>query len=93
MHVKLKNPVPSIQQMDDFDLPDFAVLIGRNGIGKTHLLKAMAGGSAEISGVSRSSIELYDINSFQPKHSGAGGWAHSSFFHLTIGRHFSLVSG
>ena len=93
MHVKLKNTVSSIQQMDDFDLPDFAVLIGRNGIGKTQLLKAMAGGSAVISGVSRPSIELYNINSFQPQESGQGGWAHSSFFLLTIGRYFSRVSG
>ena len=93
MHVKLMNPIPSIQQMDDFDLPDFAVLIGRNGVGKTQLLNAIAGGSAVIAGVPPSDIEKYDINSFQPQDSGKGGWGNASFFHMTIGQYFSQMSG
>ena len=93
MHVKLKNRMPSIQQMDDFHLPDFAVVIGRNGVGKTQLLKAIAGGSVVISEVSSSDVKLYDINSFQPQDSGKGGWGHASFFHMTVARYFSAESG
>ena len=44
MRVTLRNPYLSIKQMDEFDLPHFAVLIGRNGVGKTHLLTAIAQG-------------------------------------------------
>ena len=93
MHVKLKNRVPSIQQMDDFHLPDFAVVIGRNGVGKTQLLQAIASGSVVISGVPSSDVKLYDINSFQPQDSGKGGWGHASFFHMTVARYFSAASG
>ena len=93
MHVKLKNQIPSIQQMYDFDLPDFAVIIGRNGVGKTQLLKAIAGGSVVISDVPSPDVELYDINSFQPQDSGKGGWGHAGFFHMTVARYFSAASG
>ena len=79
--------------MGEFDLPNFSVLVGRNGVGKTRLLKAIANGSVTVSGVSPSDIEEYDINSFQPNDSGRGGWGHASFFHATDRSFFFSMSG
>ena len=90
MLVELKRPFPSINQMDAFSLPIFAVLIGRNGVGKTQLLKAIARGLVSVSDISPSDIEEYDINSFQSKDSGKGGWGHSHFFQITTGRFFPI---
>ena len=75
--------------MDGFDLPDFAVLIGRNGVGKTRLLRAIADRSAKVSGLSSSRIEMYDIDTFRPNDVGQGGWGHSSFFLNTIEAYLS----
>ena len=93
MHVELKHTIPPIKQMGKFELPDFAVLIGRNGVGKTQLLKAIASGSVVVSGVSPSDIEKYDIDSFQPNDSGPGGWGNSAFFHITVEKYFSKKFG
>ena len=93
MYVKLRHPISPIKQMGEFHLPDFSVLIGRNGVGKTRLLKAITNGSVTVSGVSPSDIEEYDINSFQPNDSGRGGWAHASFFHATDRSFFFPTSG
>ena len=93
MHVELKNSIPAIKQMGTFELPDFAVLIGRNGVGKTQLLRAIASGSVVVSGVPSSDIEEYDVNTFQPNDSGNGGWGNSAFFHVTVERYFSKKLG
>ena len=41
MRLELKNSYLSIKSMPAVELPDFAVLIGRNGVGKTQLLDAV----------------------------------------------------
>ena len=74
MRLILKQPYLSIQEMNGFDLPDFAVLIGRNGVGKTQLLDAITKGAVSVSGLSNSEIEKYDIQTFQPRSSGSAGW-------------------
>ena len=48
MNLKLINQYCSIKELDEMLLPDFAVLTGVNGAGKTHLLKAMACNSIEL---------------------------------------------
>ena len=93
MYVTLRDPISPIKEMGEFDLPNFSVLVGRNGVGKTRLLKAIANGSVTVSGVSPSDIEEYDINSFQPNDSGRGGWGHASFFHATDRSFFFPTSG
>lgn len=86
MHLNLQYPVESIKEMDPFELPEFAVLIGRNGIGKTRLLSAISNGAVTVDGISPSDIEHYDTLSFQPVDSGPGGWGDSAFFHHTVDR-------
>ena len=89
MRIELKHSYLSIQEMNGFDLPDFAVLIGRNGIGKTQLLDAVTSGAASVSELPKSSIEKYDINSFQPKNSEAANWGNSRFAENTAEQYFS----
>ena len=73
MRIDLKQPHKSITALTTEELPDFSVLIGRNGAGKTQLLAAIKGGQAAIPGIGVDEIELYDMNSFRsPNTSGAG---------------------
>ena len=66
MRIELNRPYMSIATLTTEDLPDFAVLIGRNGAGKTQLLGALKEGQAQIPGIGVNEIELYDMNSFRP---------------------------
>ena len=93
MHIELKQPYLSIKEMNGFDLPDFAVLIGRNGVGKTQLLDAIMKGSASVSDLPISEIEKYDINTFQPRDSGRSGWGNCVFAERTAELYFSRKSG
>ncbi len=92
MHIELKQPYLSIKKMNGFDLPDFAVLIGRNGVGKTQLLDAIMKGSASVSDLPISEIEKYDINTFQPRDSGLFGWGNCVFAERTAELYFSTKS-
>ena len=93
MRIELKQPYLSINNLDGVDLPDFTLLIGRNGIGKTQLLDAIAGGSVSVSSISNSEIEKYDINSFQPRNSGQESWGNVVFAEDTTERFFTGKSG
>ena len=48
MNLKLIQEYCSIKELDEISLPDFVVLTGVNGAGKTHLLKAMSCRSIEV---------------------------------------------
>ena len=50
MKIELKQPYKSITTLTATGLPDFTVLIGRNGAGKTQLLDALREGPAVIPG-------------------------------------------
>ena len=65
MNIELRQQYKSIATLSTEDLPDFAVLISRNGAGKTQLLEALNEGVARIPGISVDEIELYDMVSFQ----------------------------
>lgn len=79
--------------MKGFELPDFSVLVGRNGVGKTQLLDAIATGHATVSNVQKSKIERYDMNTFQVNESGSAGWRNSSFAEITVESYFSSAYG
>ena len=42
MHIKIKEEHKSIRSGVEFDLPNFSVLTGKNGSGKSHLLEAIS---------------------------------------------------
>ena len=69
MRITLNHPYKSITTLTTEDLPDFAVLIGRNGAGKTQLLEAFKEGMAKIQDIGMNEIELHDIASFIPPNS------------------------
>ena len=64
MHLQFKHPHLSIQSMNDVHLPSFAVVIGRNGVGKTQLLDAIANGHVAVVGVPTSRKVRYHLVSF-----------------------------
>ena len=93
MRLELKHPYLSIKEMSEIDLPNFAVLIGRNGVGKTQLLDAIKSGRIVVSGVPTSEIEKYDINTFTTNDSHKISWGHCIFGDRTAELYFSEKSG
>ena len=71
MKINLPRAYRSIQSLEPVELPNFAVLIGRNGVGKTQLLEALANGTATASDIPVSEVEMYDIATFRPGQSAA----------------------
>ena len=72
MRINLLGSYKSIAHLKTEELPDFVVLIGRNGAGKTQLLGALKEGIAEIPGIGVDEIESYDMVSFStPNTNGA----------------------
>ena len=48
MRIELRESYKSIETLTTEDLPDFAILIGRNGAGKTQLLDALKEGRLRL---------------------------------------------
>ena len=79
MRIQLGQSYKSIETLTTEELPDFAILIGLNGAGKTQLLEAINEGPATIPGVAREEIELYDMTSFGSPNSGQANRAVNQF--------------
>ena len=92
MRIELKQPYLSIKNLDGVDLPDFTLLIGRNGVGKTQLLEAIKSNSIAVADFSPPEIEMYNLNSFTPQNSKQVVWGHSSFAERTAAQFFSQRS-
>ena len=70
MRIELTKKYKSIEILTTEELPDFAILIGRNGAGKTQLLDALHEGHAVIPGIAADEIEPYDMVSFRTNNAG-----------------------
>ena len=75
MKLKLQSMFLSIKALDAQPLPPFAVLTGRNGVGKTQLLEAIQKGS--VSSLKDRTVERYDTHSFRPPSSETASWSGS----------------
>ena len=64
MRIELNQQYKSITTLTTEELPDFAVLIGRNGAGKTQLLEALKEGQATIPDIGVDELEKYDMVDF-----------------------------
>lgn len=91
MKLTLVRPYKSIRAFQAVELPDFTIITGTNGAGKSQLLKALDEGALTIDGVAHSQqnrlIRLFDATtlvpadtaafaSFQSKQERDGIWAH-----------------
>jgi predicted ATPase len=54
----------SIRQFDPISLPDFTILTGRNGSGKTHLLQAIQNGKCSLDDFQQHEIQYFNFQSF-----------------------------
>lgn len=66
MRIELTSPYKSIATLTTEELPDVAILIGRNGAVKTQILDALKQGMAVIPGIGVNQIDLHDMVSFCP---------------------------
>ena len=79
LQIQLNRQFKSIATLVTADIPEFAVLIGRNGAGKTQLLGALKGGSAVIPDIGAGAIQMYDIDSFRPANTKSANRQSSQF--------------
>ena len=93
MHLKFQQPYLSIRAMDEVHLPSFSAIVGRNGVGKTQFLDAIAQGHLSVSDIAQSEVQKYDINSFQPRDPARVGWANCVFAERTAERYISARRG
>ena len=74
LEIKFQSPHKSIKQLDPITLPDFTVLTGVNGSGKTHFLEAIKEGSLRVDGIENiAQISLFDHSSFRLPNEGVHG--------------------
>jgi ABC-type transport system involved in cytochrome c biogenesis ATPase subunit len=75
MRLTFSQAYKSIKTFPAIDLPDFVVMTGVNGAGKTHLLEAIANGSVQIDGIpiggSNQPIRLFNWSNLVPNDSGS----------------------
>ena len=83
LRIELSQPYKSIAALTTEDLPDFAILIGRNGAGKTQLLEALKEGRAAIPCIGADEIERYDMGSFRPPNANEANRQTNQFAQLT----------
>ena len=93
MQIELNHRYKSIETLTTEDLPDFAVLIGRNGAGKTQLLEALRGGAASIPGVGVDEIEMYDMVTFGPPNTRQADRNSYQFAQITADAYLVSQSG
>ena len=89
MKIELTQPYHSINEVQTTELPDFAVLIGRNGAGKTQLLAALKAGAARVAGIGPDDIELFDMRTFRSPNSGVGVRTSNQFARTTADTYLS----
>jgi energy-coupling factor transporter ATP-binding protein EcfA2 len=64
LKLSFENNHISIRQFDTVELPDFVVLTGRNGSGKTHLLQAIKAGQCHLDDFQTHEIQYFNYQNF-----------------------------
>ncbi len=93
MRIELEQPYKSITTLTATELPDFTLLIGRNGAGKTQLLDALREGKAVIASIGVDEIEMYDMSSFRPPNAGGANRHSNNFAQVTADAYLLSPSG
>lgn len=71
MILELKSKYLSIDTLNRIELPNFTVLTGVNGSGKSHLLQAIQQGSISVEGIDPQQIVHFNYESFRLENEGA----------------------
>ena len=93
MRIELRQQYKSIAHLTTEELLDFAIIIGRNGAGKTQLLGALKDGVAVIPGIGVDEIESYDMVSFHPPNTNRADRQVNQFAQATADAYLSPPSG
>ena len=93
MRIELRRPYQSISTLTTEELPDFAILIGRNGAGKTQLIEALKEGSATIADIGLDEIEKYDMVDFRSPNTSAANRGANHFAQITADAYLLSPSG
>jgi energy-coupling factor transporter ATP-binding protein EcfA2 len=73
MRLQLISPYQSINSLISPDMPDFVVLTGPNGSGKTHLLRGIESGQISVDGLKKDGAQarFFDATNIVPANSGS----------------------
>ena len=96
IQIEFKEPYLSIKNLRNCELPDFTVLIGRNGVGKTQLLEAITRVKVQVtvSNLPISEIKMYNLGSFRPLDSNRASWGDCTSAESAVEKYFnSSVKG
>ena len=79
IRIQVLKQYKSIQQLNTFELPDFTVLTGKNGSGKSHLMELMSHNDSalktiEVDGVVSKKVKYIGFNGLNPVVSDVGGY-------------------
>ena len=66
IHLSFRSQHLSIKDLPATELPDFTVLTGINGSGKTHLLEAIRDRKVAVKGVEHAKVKLFNYNDLTP---------------------------
>ncbi len=64
MKIQFVEKHKSISGFDETEIEDFSIFLGKNGSGKTHLLKAMCGGFVKIDEIDKEKISYFSLQDF-----------------------------
>jgi len=71
VQLHFKTPYISIDQFDPIEIPDFTVLTGVNGSGKSHLMEALEKKHVTISSMEQAHIVLFNYETFRLENEGS----------------------
>ena len=93
MKISLRGPYKSIESLETVQLPNFAVLIGRNGAGKTQILAALRDGQAVMEDIGKNDIEMYDMVSFRAPNGSSANRHANQFAKVTADQYLRGMPG
>jgi ABC-type cobalamin/Fe3+-siderophores transport system ATPase subunit len=64
MKISFINNYKSIHQFNETETPDFCVFVGKNGAGKTHLLRSIESGHVKIDNIDKDRVTYFNFQSF-----------------------------